>query len=122
MGASSTRLGLRSRSSFSGYVMSVAMTNCGAAGWITDRTGYRYDRIDPESDQPWPALPDCFLELAIAAATEAGYPHFVPDACLINRYDLAPVCRCIRTRTSAISRIRSCRCPLACRPSSSSVA
>lgn len=70
-----------------GYVMSVAMTNCGAAGWITDRTGYRYDRIDPESGQPWPAMPDCFLELAIAAAAEAGYPHFVPDACLINRYE-----------------------------------
>jgi alkylated DNA repair protein (DNA oxidative demethylase) len=70
-----------------GYVMSVAMTNCGAAGWITDRTGYRYDRIDPESGQPWPAMPDCFLELAVAAAGESGYPRFVPDACLINRYD-----------------------------------
>ncbi len=70
-----------------GYVMSVAMTNCGAAGWITDRTGYRYDRIDPESGQPWPAMPDCFLELATAAAAEADYSHFVPDACLINRYE-----------------------------------
>ena len=70
-----------------GYVMSVAMTNCGAAGWITDRTGYRYDRIDPESGLPWPALPDCFLDLAIAAAAEAGYPDFVPDGCLINRYE-----------------------------------
>jgi alkylated DNA repair protein (DNA oxidative demethylase) len=69
-----------------GYTMSVAMTNCGAAGWITDRTGYRYDRIDPESGQPWPAMPDCFLELAIAAAAEAN-PHFVPGACLINRYE-----------------------------------
>ena len=70
-----------------GYVMSVAMTNCGAAGWVTDRSGYRYDRIDPDSGLPWPALPDCFLALAIAAATEAGYPDFVPDACLINRYE-----------------------------------
>jgi alkylated DNA repair protein (DNA oxidative demethylase) len=69
-----------------GYVMSVAMTNCGAAGWVTDRTGYRYDRIDPESGRPWPALPNCFLRLAISAAVEAGYPAFVPDACLINRY------------------------------------
>jgi DNA oxidative demethylase len=69
-----------------GFVMSVAMTNCGAAGWITDRTGYRYDRIDPDSGRPWPALPDCFADLAVAAATEAGYPDFVPDACLINRY------------------------------------
>jgi alkylated DNA repair protein (DNA oxidative demethylase) len=69
------------------FVMSVAMTNCGAAGWITDRTGYRYDGIDPDSGRPWPALPDCFAGLAVAAATEAGYPDFVPDACLINRYE-----------------------------------
>jgi alkylated DNA repair protein (DNA oxidative demethylase) len=70
-----------------GYVMSVAMTNCGAAGWITDRSGYRYDEIDPESGLPWPALPSCFRELASAAASDAGYPGSVPDACLINRYE-----------------------------------
>ncbi|MDQ8728619.1 DNA oxidative demethylase AlkB [Bradyrhizobium sp. LHD-71] len=70
-----------------GFIMSVAMTNCGAAGWITDRTGYRYGRLDPDSGLPWPALPDCFVDLAGAAAREAGYPDFVPDACLINRYE-----------------------------------
>jgi alkylated DNA repair protein (DNA oxidative demethylase) len=70
-----------------GYTMSVAMTNCGAAGWVTDRTGYRYDCIDPETDKPWSPMPNCFLDLAIAAATEAGYPEFRPDACLINRYE-----------------------------------
>jgi DNA oxidative demethylase len=70
-----------------GFVMSVAMTNCGAAGWVTDRSGYRCDRFDPESGLPWPALPDCFPDLAVAAATEAGYSDFVPDACLINRYE-----------------------------------
>ena len=69
-----------------GYVMSVAMTNCGAAGWVTDRAGYRYEPVDPQTGQPWPALPDCFRELAVAAATAAGYPDFIPDACLINRY------------------------------------
>lgn len=69
-----------------GFTMSVAMTNCGAAGWVTDRTGYRYDRNDPATGRPWPAMPDCFLELAIAAATRAGYPDFRPDTCLINRY------------------------------------
>jgi alkylated DNA repair protein (DNA oxidative demethylase) len=69
-----------------GFVMSVAMTNCGTAGWVTDRTGYRYDRVDPQSGRPWPAIPPCFLRLAVAAATQAGYPDFVPDACLINRY------------------------------------
>ncbi|NKQ69742.1 DNA oxidative demethylase AlkB [Rhizobium sp. UPM1132] len=70
-----------------GYTMSVAMTNCGAAGWVTDRTGYRYDRLDPDTGNLWPAMPACFLALAIVAATKAGYPLFRPDACLINRYE-----------------------------------
>ena len=69
-----------------GFVMSVAMTNCGAAGWVTDRTGYRYDRNDPQTGRPWPATPESFLALATTAATQAGYPDFRPDACLINRY------------------------------------
>jgi alkylated DNA repair protein (DNA oxidative demethylase) len=69
-----------------GAAMSVAMTNCGDAGWLTDRNGYRYDGIDPETGQPWPAMPECFRELASRAADRAGYPGFVPDACLINRY------------------------------------
>ena len=69
-----------------GFTMSVAMTNCGAAGWVTDRRGYRYDAVDPGSGRPWPDMPGPFLELACAAAAEAGYPDFVPDACLINRY------------------------------------
>ncbi|OQW59549.1 MAG: alpha-ketoglutarate-dependent dioxygenase AlkB [Proteobacteria bacterium SG_bin9] len=69
-----------------GFIMSVAMTNCGTAGWVTDRTGYRYDRLDPISGLPWPAMPDCFLQLASDAAEAAGFPDFVPDACLINCY------------------------------------
>jgi DNA oxidative demethylase len=70
-----------------GFAMSVAMTNCGAAGWVTDRTGYRYDRRDPDSTRPWPCMPDAFLGLATGAAAAAGYPDFAPDACLINRYE-----------------------------------
>ena len=70
-----------------GAVMSVAMTNCGDAGWLTDRRGYRYDAIDPESGRSWPPMPDCFRALARGAAARAGYPRFVPDACLINRYE-----------------------------------
>lgn len=70
-----------------GHHMSVAMTNCGSLGWVTDLTGYRYDALDPESGQPWPPMPEPFLALAEAAATEAGFPAFVPDACLINRYE-----------------------------------
>jgi alkylated DNA repair protein (DNA oxidative demethylase) len=69
-----------------GFRMSVAMTNCGALGWVTDRSGYRYDRRDPESGQIWPRMPDSFLQLARDAAARAGFTGFVPDACLINRY------------------------------------
>jgi alkylated DNA repair protein (DNA oxidative demethylase) len=70
-----------------GYRMSVAMTNCGRAGWVTDRTGYRYDLVDPMTGRPWPAMPAAFRRLARAAATIAGYARFEPDACLINRYE-----------------------------------
>ena len=70
-----------------GFEMSVAMTNCGAAGWVTDRRGYRYDRRDPASSLPWPPMPSLFHDLAAAAAEEAGFPGFQPDACLINRYE-----------------------------------
>jgi DNA oxidative demethylase len=70
-----------------GHQMSVAMTNCGNAGWVTDRSGYRYDGIDPESGKPWPAMPPVFLDLALRAATEGGFDGFAPDACLINRYE-----------------------------------
>ena len=70
-----------------GFEMSVAMTNCGTAGWLTDRQGYRYDAADPETGQPWPPMPGAFLKLAGEAAAEAGYAGFVPDACLVNRYE-----------------------------------
>ena len=70
-----------------GFEMSVAMTNCGTAGWITDRRSYRYTREDPESGRPWPAMPALFSRLATDAAALAGYAGFAPDACLINRYE-----------------------------------
>jgi DNA oxidative demethylase len=70
-----------------GHQMSVAMTNCGSAGWVTDRSGYRYDGIDPESGKPWPEMPTAFRELAARAAAEAGFDGFSPDACLINCYE-----------------------------------
>ena len=69
-----------------GFRMSVAITNCGRLGWISDHRGYRYSALDPETGQPWPAMPDALLTLAQSAAVEAGYAHFTPDACLINRY------------------------------------
>jgi alkylated DNA repair protein (DNA oxidative demethylase) len=70
-----------------GRRMSVAMTNCGPVGWVSDRAGYRYEPCDPESRQPWPPMPDAFQELARKAAAEAGFAGFAPDACLINRYE-----------------------------------
>jgi alkylated DNA repair protein (DNA oxidative demethylase) len=70
-----------------GHQMSVAMSNCGTAGWVTDRSGYRYDSIDPESGKPWPAMPSAFRELALQAAAAGGFERFSPDACLINRYE-----------------------------------
>jgi DNA oxidative demethylase len=69
-----------------GHQMSVAMTNCGSVGWVTDRGGYRYDPADPQSAKPWPAMPPSFRKLAAQAADQAGFAGFLPDACLINRY------------------------------------
>jgi DNA oxidative demethylase len=69
-----------------GRRMSVAITNCGALGWVSDRSGYRYSDCDPESGRPWPPLPAAFRQLATGAADRAGFPRFEPDACLVNRY------------------------------------
>src|SRR5256885_16951930 len=65
--------------------MSVAMTNCGALGWTSDRRGYRYSAIDPLSGQPWPAMPAVFVRLAGEAAAAAGVDGFLPRACLLNQ-------------------------------------
>jgi alkylated DNA repair protein (DNA oxidative demethylase) len=70
-----------------GFRMSVAMTNCGQAGWVTDRKGYRYTPDDPMTGRPWPPIPALFRRLAADAAAAAGYPGFEPDACLMNLYE-----------------------------------
>ena len=70
-----------------GHLMSVAMTNCGERGWITDHTGYRYDPIDPRTGAPWPAMPPVLRDLARGAAEQGGFQNFAPDACLVNRYE-----------------------------------
>jgi alkylated DNA repair protein (DNA oxidative demethylase) len=69
-----------------GHTMSVAMTNCGRVGWVSDRSGYRYDPVDPDTRKPWPGMPCEFLDVAARAAAEAGFAGYDPDACLINRY------------------------------------
>ena len=66
--------------------MSVAMSNCGVTGWVSDRSGYRYDPVDPLRGAAWPAMPAVFQLVACQAAAAMGFPDFQPDACLINRY------------------------------------
>ncbi len=70
-----------------GFRMSIAITNCGKVGWISDRKGYRYAAIDPEMGKPWPPMPDLFGKLANGAAAVAGFAGFESDSCLINRYE-----------------------------------
>jgi alkylated DNA repair protein (DNA oxidative demethylase) len=70
-----------------GFRMSVAMTNCGTFGWVTDKAGYRYDAVDPASGRNWPPMPEAFQRVANDAAVRAGFGPFIPDACLINRYE-----------------------------------
>lgn len=69
-----------------GFTMSVAMTNCGKLGWVSDKKGYRYDALNPSTGEPWQAMPMSFMQLATQAAAVAGFANFVPDACLINQY------------------------------------
>lgn len=69
-----------------GWKMSVALTNCGRVGWVTDRTGYRYDAVDPATGHPWPTMPQPFVDLAVQSAEASGFDRFRPDTCLVNRY------------------------------------
>jgi len=69
-----------------GFTMSAAITGCGDYGWISDRRGYRYSKVDPVTEQPWPEMPKILYEVGQQCASEAGYNNYQPDACLINRY------------------------------------
>jgi hypothetical protein len=93
-----------------GYTMSVAMTNCGHLGWVSDRTGYRYTPVDPDTGAPWPAMPAPFIDIAVRAAAEAGFANYDPDACLINRYIAGANSVFIRTVTRRMLGLRSSPC------------
>ena len=67
----------------SGKPFSVRMTNCGALGWVSDSSGYRYQPLHPDTRKPWPPMPEAVLR---AWRELSGYPH-LPEACLINFYD-----------------------------------
>ena len=65
-----------------GAAFSVAISNCGPLGWVSDRTGYRYQPDHPVTGQAWPAMPAVVRD---AWQTLADYPR-PPEACLINYY------------------------------------
>ena len=69
-----------------GFTMSAAITGCGDYGWISDRQGYRYSKVDPVTAQPWPEMPEVLKTIGKECARKAGYSDYNPDACLINRY------------------------------------
>lgn len=69
-----------------GKPLSARMSNAGALGWVTDRSGYRYQRTHPETGAPWPPIPAALLALWRALAAEAGEAWADPDCCLINHY------------------------------------
>lgn len=102
-----------------GHTMSVGMTNCGRVGWVSDRSGYRYDPIDPDTGKPWPPMPASFLDLASRAAAEAGFPGYDPDACLINRYEAGAKLGLHQDKDKKTRCRRSSPCLLACRRRSS---
>jgi len=81
-----TQAPLRHMQTPGGFSMSVAMSNCGTLGWVTDRKGYRYSPTDPLDGSAWPPMPSSWRQAAVDAAREAGFAGFAPDACLINRY------------------------------------
>ena len=106
-----------------GHQMSVAMTNCGSAGWVTDRSGYRYDGIDPESGA---AVAGDAGVVSRAGGTarrpRRGFDGFVPDACLINRYEPGARMSLHQDKDEHDFARRSSRSRWACRRSSCSAA
>ncbi|MBA4001542.1 MAG: alkylated DNA repair dioxygenase, partial [Brevundimonas sp.] len=66
-----------------GRPFSVRMSNLGPLGWVSDRAGYRYQAVHPETGAPWPPIPQMLLTLWDDLT---GWPA-PPDACLVNLYD-----------------------------------
>ena len=66
-----------------GKPLSVRMTNCGELGWVTDRSGYRYQPTHPVTGTPWPEIPSKLLEIW---QDLAAFDH-PPQACLVNFYE-----------------------------------
>jgi hypothetical protein len=103
-----------------GYRMSVAMTNCGRAGWTTDRHGYRYVTIDPETGAAWPPMPPDFI--GWLKPRRSGQVLRASSLIPVSSTGMSPAqsYRCTRTGTKSLMNHRSCRCPWDCRPNFSS--
>src|SRR5215470_6548351 len=61
-----------------GHVMSVAMTNCGRVGWVSDLSGYRSDSIDPDTGKRCPAMTAAFTDVAVSTAAESAIANYDP--------------------------------------------
>lgn len=71
----------------SGGLYSAQLTNCGRVGWWSDRKGYRYTASQPESEDPWPAMPKVFTETLAQVLAGTVAEGFSADACLMNHYE-----------------------------------
>jgi alkylated DNA repair protein (DNA oxidative demethylase) len=60
---------------------SVEESNFGALGWVSDKSGYRYQPTHPLTGKPWPAIPAALLEVW----GEINSPP-PPQCCLVNLY------------------------------------
>lgn len=65
-----------------GRPFSVRMTNLGKLGWVSDRQGYRYQPLHPETEQPWPPMPEVLLDIW----SKVSKVQHEPEACLVNFY------------------------------------
>lgn len=65
----------------SGKPFSVEESNFGALGWVSDKSGYRYQPAHPLTAKPWPSIPDALA--ALWSEINGGTP---PECCLINLY------------------------------------
>ena len=66
----------------SGKAFSVEETNFGPLGWISDKSGYRYQPHHPVTGAPWPDIPPLLLALWNGAVSAA----VAPECCLVNLY------------------------------------
>ena len=98
-----------------GYRMSVAMTNCGGAGWVTDRKRLPLRPQRPQTGAALAGDPGVFRALAARAAAAGGFPGFAPDACLINRYEPGSRLSLHQDRNERDFARRSSRCRSGCR-------